>query len=181
MFARMERANSTLEVTRSELRVGATTHQVPQRAGRSASDSDLLDAYLDFVQTMRKSSGAVWLRNEDLDVLSQVLGWTTDAVRADLEGRMVAIREDAKRKKQTRTKQRRLVFAAFGVAVVGSGLVLTSQVRAATSKPVPNVGNARVVERDGGVIKDLFGAGDASVESDASTVQLGDSQTISAE
>jgi hypothetical protein len=181
----IQRSASTLEVTRSELRVGPHAHHVHARSGPSASDGELLDAYLDFVRTMRNSNGIVWLRNEDLDVLSQVIGRSTDAIRADLEGRMTVQRVETSR---ARSKRRRLAFAAFGVAVVGSTLVIAGPGRATiSSSAAPRIGSAVTITRvadvaigDAQTITRVDGAlveVNAAGISDSDT-QVGDAQTI---
>jgi hypothetical protein len=170
----IHRGTSTLEVTRTELRVGANAHQVRARSGPSASDSELLDAYLDFVRSMRNSNGVVWLRNEDLDVLSQVMGRSSDAIRADLEGRMTVARVDANR---SRSKRRRLAFAAFGIAVVGSTLVVARPGRATSNAAAAKVGSALSIARADDVVTELTAAGIPEARSSGET-RVGDSQVI---
>jgi hypothetical protein len=173
----MTRANSLLEVTPSELRVGTHSHPVTHRVARKASDDDLLEAYLDFVRSLRSSAGNVWLRNDDLEVLSAVLGWTPDAVRADLEGRMV-VRQVASKKK---LKKRRVVFAAYGLAIVGSALVTaTYDVRSnhsvhASSNASVKVGSALTIDHIDSGVRTVDAAG---LNSAADAVHVGDAQTI---
>jgi hypothetical protein len=183
----IHRGPSTLEVTQSELRVGANAHPIAHRPGSSASDSELLDTYLDFVRSMRNSNGVVWLRNEDLEVLSQVIGRSADAIRADLEGRMTVARVESNR---ARSKRRRMAFAAFGVAVVGSTLVVarpgsatkssaasprsgTTVASLSTRDTGTDIGSAQSLTRIDGVLVEV----DAAGVSDAVT-QVGDAQTV---
>jgi hypothetical protein len=169
----MTRANSLLEVTPSELRVGPHSHPVTHRVARKASDDDLLDAYLDFVRSLRSSAGNVWLRNDDLEVLAAVLGWAPDAVRADLEGRMV-VRQVASKKQH---KKRRVVFAAYGLAIVGSALV-TARYDAGANHAVQasvQVGSALSVDHIDSGVRTVDAAG---LNSAADEVHVGDAQTI---
>jgi hypothetical protein len=143
---------------------------------KRASDTDLLEAYLDFVRSMRNSDGAVSLRDDDLEVLSQVLGCTVLAVRTSLEARMVQVARQAKRGQVTR----RVAFAAFGIAVVGSALVLASQTKSSGSpsmqaSPRVEIGSALTIERlpDGAVVESEDGA------SSGTAVRIGGAQTIS--
>lgn len=142
----MTRANSTLSVSANSLHIADQSYSVSHRMARRASDDDLLEAYLDFVRSLRNQhAGNVWLRNDDLDVLATVLGRSTDAVRADLEGRMAVHRVTAAR---LRTKRRRIAFAAFGVAVVGSALVVAQEGGAKVSaSAAPRIGTAVTIER----------------------------------
>jgi hypothetical protein len=185
----IHRGPSTLEVTQSELRVGTNAHPIAHPPGSSASDSELLDTYLDFVRSMRNSNGVVWLRNEDLEVLSQVIGRSADAIRTDLEGRMTVARVESNR---ARSKRRRMAFAAFGVAVVGSTLVVARPGSATKSSTASsrvggntavaslsttdlgiNIGSAQSLTRIDGVLVEV----DAAGVSDAVT-QVGDAQTV---
>ncbi len=176
----MTRANSLLEVSPSELRVGTLSHPVTRsgRIARKASDDDLLEAYLDFVRSLRSSAGNVWLRNDDLEVLAAVLGWAPEVVRADLEGRMT-VRKVAKQKQH---KRRRMVFAAYGIAIVGSALVTASydyHANAASAAPT-RIGSALTIERvDGGsrTIEAVDPAG-TSASGAQTGPQIGDSQVI---
>jgi hypothetical protein len=173
MIIGMTRANSLLEVSPSELRIGTHSHPVNHRVARKASDEDLLEAYLDFVRSLRNSAGNVWLRNDDLEVLSAVLGWTSDAVRADLEGRMT-VRKIAKQKQH---KRRRVVFAAYGIAIVGSALVAGSYVQhsnAGTGNSL-KVGSALTIEQLDTGTRTIEAAGSTSSKSGA---RVGDAQTI---
>ncbi len=172
----MSRANSTLEVTASNLRVGDNTHPVNHRLARKASDDDLLEAYLDFVRSLRnQQAGNVWLRTQDLDVLAAVLGRTSVAVQADLEGRMAVQRNKTAR---LRTKRRRTAFAAFGVAIVGSALVVAQPGRATNSQvAAPQIGGGVTIERTShGIIH--VESGSTSPEAAAAGVELGPAQVI---
>ncbi len=178
----MSRANSTLEVTGSNLRVGELTHRVNHRLVRKASDDDLLEAYLDFVRSLRnQQAGNVWLRTQDLDVLAAVLGRTVEAVQADLEGRMAVERYQSA---QLRTKRRRTAFAAFGVAIVGSALVLASPGRASNDRSAAaqmggavQVGNALTIERAPNAVIQVE-SGWTSPEAAAAGVEVGPAQVI---
>lgn len=183
----MSRANSTLEVTASNLRVGENLYPVNRplahKLARKASDDDLLEAYLDFVRSLRnQQAGNVWLRTQDLDVLAAVLGRTTEAVQADLEGRMAVQRHQAAR---LRTKRRRTAFAAFGVAIVGSALVVAAPGRASNQSmaaPV-QIGSALTIERTAGAHGDATQVtevtpGWTSPEAAEAGVELGPAQVI---
>jgi hypothetical protein len=178
---RMSRANSSLTISANNLRIAEHSFPVGHRFSKKASDDDLLEAYLDFVRSLRnQDAGNVWLRNDDLCVLATVLGRTADAVRADLEGRMAVQRYTQAR---LRTKRRRAAFAAFGVAVVGSALVVAQPGRATGSvAAAPRIGSAvtieRTVDRQGNPVIIEVTSADTSADS-AEGVELGPSQVIS--
>jgi hypothetical protein len=166
--------SSTLQVGTRHLQAGDAKHRVSKRA----SDTDLLEAYLDFVRSMRNSDGVVSLRDDDLEVLSQVLGCTVLAVRTNLEDRMVQVARREKRGQVTR----RVAFAAFGVAIVGSALVLASQTKSSQSDSRltaarVEIGSALTIERlpDGALVE----SEDGSTVSATPSVRIGGAQTIS--
>ena len=181
----MARSDSTLEASRSELKVGDRTHLVGQPPGhrliRKASDDDLLESYLDFVRSLRnQQSGNVWLRTRDLEVLATVLGRTTEAVQADLEGRMTAHRNQQTRRQ---TKRRRAAFSAFGIAVVSSALVISAPGRASSSEAAGqagsvHIGSALTIERldNNSLVTVESGVDDGGAGS--ADVHVGPAQTI---
>ncbi len=194
----MARSDSTLEASRSELKVGDRTHPVGHSAGnrlsRKASDDDLLESYLDFVRSLRnQQAGNVWLRTRDLEVLATVLGRTPEAVQADLEGRMTVHRLEQTRRQ---AKRRRAAFSAFGIAVVSSALVISAPGRASSNEaagPAGSAGSVRIgsaltIERraDNSVVTIESGSADSgsadSGSADGTTsstdVQVGAAQTI---
>jgi hypothetical protein len=128
-----------LSVSRNRMTAGAASRKI----GRGASNDELLDAYLDFVRSMRQVAGQVHLRDADLGVLATVLSWSVDDVRGDLERRMTAVRLERRRR-----RSRRAVFAAFGVGVVSSALVVLSPSGpGVASSGAPKIGSALSIER----------------------------------
>jgi hypothetical protein len=186
----MARSDSTLEASRSELKVGDRTHPVAHSAGnrlsRKASDDDLLESYLDFVRSLRNQhAGNVWLRTRDVEVLATVLGRTPEAVQADLEGRMTVHRLEQTRR---HAKRRRAAFSAFGIAVVSSALVISAPGRASSNEAAGAAGSVRIgsaltIERraDNSVVTIESGSADsgsADGTTSSTDVQVGAAQTI---
>jgi hypothetical protein len=160
------RTRTTLSVSNTRLTAGGAS----RRIGRGASDGELLDAYLEFVRTLRNTDGSVTLRDADLEVLGTVLGRAAEDVRVDLEQRMTAIRV-ARRKRVTR----RAVFAAFGVGVVSSALVVLSPSGPGVAAVgAPSIGSALTIER---TTEDLVVERDLG-QAATHDVIIGDAQTI---
>jgi hypothetical protein len=186
----MARSDSTLEASRSELKVGDRTYPVGHSAGnrlsRKASDDDLLESYLDFVRSLRnQQAGNVWLRTRDVEVLATVLGRTPEVVQADLEGRMTVHRLEQSRRQ---AKRRRIAFSAFGIAVVSSALVISAPGRASSNEAAGPAGSVRIgsaltIERraDNSVVtieSSSADSGSADGTTSSTDVHVGAAQTI---
>jgi hypothetical protein len=169
MPATIERPRTPLVVSNTRISAGPAS----KKLSRGASNDELLDAYLEFVRSMRNTQGAVRLRDADLEVLSAVIGWTPDQIRADLDQRMHAVRVEKRRR-----QSRRAVFAACGISVIASTLVLVSGSGPSTAvAAAPKVGTAMSIERtaDSHIVE--LHEGTQSV----GTVTLGDAQVVTRE
>jgi hypothetical protein len=158
-----------LTVENRQLTAGDQRHKLARRA----SDSELLEAYLEFVCSLRNLPtlpGDVSLRDDDLGVLAEVLGWETSQVRADLERRMASAQAVTRQR-----SKRRAVFAAFGVGVVGSALVIVGVPNSSfASGPTPRISSAVSIERtsEGHIVEVT------SMRSTLDAVTVGPAQTI---
>jgi hypothetical protein len=158
-----------LTVQDRQLTAGDQRHKLARRA----SDADLLEAYLEFVRSLRNLRtlpGDVSLRDDDLSVLAQVLGWEIPQVRADLERRMASAQAASRQR-----NKRRAVFAAFGVGIVGSALVVVGPRDSSfASGPSVQIGSAVTIERttEGHVVEVT------SMRTQVGAVTLGDAQII---